>query len=374
MTTLTTGDTDAMADTTSPASADGDTTAALRLRDLHTTFSSRGLTVHAVRGVDLDLHPGEITVLLGESGSGKSVTAKSIMRLYGGNASFAGTVELDGRGDLLAAGPKEMLSVRGPEIALIPQDPSAALDPLRRIGAQIVEVLRQHKAAPDRGAAKARALELLGQVGIPDPARVYRSFPHELSGGMRQRAVIAIAVSCDPRVLIADEPTTALDVTVQAQILALFRSLIDRMGSAVLLVTHDVGVAEEVGDRIGVMYAGRIVEYGPAADVLGAPRHPYTRALLDSIPTPGVARGQLRSITGQPPVSGELPPGCAFAPRCPQAHDRCRATDPVLVDLPGRRLAACHLLTAEPAGTTPEPGTGAPAPALDPTGNEESAA
>ena len=368
MTTLTTSsDTGAMADTTP---ADGDVPATLRLRDLHTTFSSRGLTVHAVRGVDLDLHPGEITVLLGESGSGKSVTAKSIMRLYGANATFAGTVELDGRGDLLAAGPKEMLSVRGPEIALIPQDPSAALDPLRRIGAQIVEVLRQHKAVPDRAAAKARALELLGQVGIPDPARVYRSFPHELSGGMRQRAVIAIAVSCDPRVLIADEPTTALDVTVQAQILALFRSLIDRMGSAVLLVTHDVGVAEEVGDRIGVMYAGRIVEYGPAADVLGAPRHPYTRALLDSIPSPGVERGRLRSITGQPPVSGELPPGCAFAPRCPDAHDRCRAADPVLVDLPGRRLAACHLLTPD---EDPAP-AGAAAGDTDPTDGEESAA
>jgi len=383
MTTLaTTSDADTMADGPTPAgrdSAGGDSNATLRLRDLHTTFSSRGLTVHAVRGVDLDLHPGEITVLLGESGSGKSVTAKSVMRLYGANATFAGTVELDGRGDLLAAGPKEMLSVRGPEIALIPQDPSAALDPLRRIGAQIVEVLRQHKAVPTKAAAKARALELLGQVGIPDPARVYRSFPHELSGGMRQRAVIAIAVSCDPRVLIADEPTTALDVTVQAQILALFRSLIDRMGSAVLLVTHDVGVAEEVGDRIGVMYAGRIVEYGPAADVLGAPRHPYTRALLDSIPSPGVARGQLRSITGQPPVSGELPPGCAFAPRCPDAHDRCRATDPVLVDLPGRRLAACHLLSpddgpaAASAGAAGSTTTAGPE-GTDRTEGEESAA
>jgi len=304
------------------------------------------------------------------------------MRLYGANATFAGTVELDGRGDLLAVGPKEMLSVRGPEIALIPQDPSSALDPLRRIGAQIVEVLRQHKAVPAKAAAKARALDLLGQVGIPDPARVYRSFPHELSGGMRQRAVIAIAVSCDPRVLIADEPTTALDVTVQAQILALFRSLIGRMGSAVLLVTHDVGVAEEVGDRIGVMYAGRIVEYGPAADVLGAPQHPYTRALLDSIPTPGVERGRLRSITGQPPVSGELPPGCAFAPRCPEAHKRCRVTDPVLVDLPGRRLAACHLLTTNPdnpdgpahPGGPVDAAAGPATDAPDPTGNEESAA
>ena len=318
----------------------------LRISDLHTVFRSRGLTVAAVRGVDLDLHPGEITVLLGESGSGKSVTAKSVMRLYGANASFSGAVELEGR-DLLSLPPKEMLAVRGAEIAMVPQDPTAALDPLRRIGAQLVEVLRQHKVVPNKAAAQARALELLDQVGIPDPKRVYRSFPHELSGGMRQRAVIAIAVSCDPKVLIADEPTTALDVTVQAQILDLFQRLIAELHSAVLLVTHDVGVAEEVGDRVGVMYAGRIVEFGPAAEVLNTPRHPYTRALLDSIPTPGVERGRLRSIVGQPPVSGEIPAGCAFALRCPHAFARCRSVDATLISVGERRQAACHLLEEE---------------------------
>ncbi len=334
-----------MSTTTAPgaaeAAADGAPT--LRIRGLETTFSSRGLTVGAVRGVDLDLRPGEVTVLLGESGSGKSVTAKSVMRLYGSSARFGGTVELDGR-NLLALDRKAMLAVRGAEIAMVPQDPTGALDPLRRIGAQIVEVLRQHKVVSSKAAAAQRALELLDQVGIPDPRRVARSFPHELSGGMRQRAVIAIAVSCSPKVLIADEPTTALDVTVQAQILELFRGLIGELGSAVLLVTHDVGVAEEVGDRVGVMYAGRIVEFGPAAEVLRSPRHPYTRALLDSIPTPGLARGELRPITGQPPISGEFPPGCAFAPRCPHAMDRCHHSDAVLVEVGIGRRAACHLL------------------------------
>lgn len=324
--------------------------AALRIRGLCTTFVSRGLTVPAVRGVDLDLHPGEVTVLLGESGSGKSVTAKSVMRLYGPNARLSGSVTLAGR-ELLDMPAKEMLSIRGADIALVPQDPTAALDPLRRIGTQIVEVLRQHRVVPSKKAAVARALELLDHVGIPDPPRVLRSFPHELSGGMRQRAVIAIAVSCDPAVLIADEPTTALDVTVQAQILDLFRRLIREMNSAVLLVTHDVGVAEEVGDRVGVMYAGRIVEIGPSTDVLQSPRHPYTRALLDSIPTPETMRGQLRSITGQPPVSGEIPAGCAFAARCPHAFDTCTARDAVLVRVAERRRAACHLIEADGAAT-----------------------
>ncbi|MFN0030102.1 MAG: ABC transporter ATP-binding protein [Acidimicrobiales bacterium] len=315
----------------------------LRVVDLNTTFRARGLTVHAVRDVNLELYPGEITVLLGESGSGKSVTARSVMRLYGPGAELSGRVELEGR-ELLSLSPKAMLPIRGAQIAMIPQDPTAALDPLRRIGAQLVEVLRQHSMVPNRKAASVRALELLDQVGIPDPPRVARSFPHELSGGMRQRAVIAIAVSCNPKVLIADEPTTALDVTVQAQILDLFGRLIGELGSAVLLVTHDVGVAEEVGDRLGVMYAGRIVEFGPAGAVLRDPRHPYTRALLDSIPTPGVERGRLRSIVGQPPVSGELSPGCAFANRCPHALSTCNETDAELQAVGIGRTAACHLL------------------------------
>jgi oligopeptide/dipeptide ABC transporter ATP-binding protein len=323
----------------------------LRLSDLRTTFSSRGLQVAAVRGVDLDLRPGEITVLLGESGSGKSVTAKSVMRLYGGYAAITGKAELEGR-DLLTMSRSEILAVRGADVALVPQDPTAALDPLRRIGAQMIEVLRLHKAVPNKAAAKARSLELLDIVGIPDPPRVFRSFPHELSGGMRQRAVIAIAVSCDPKVLIADEPTTALDVTVQAQILDLFLSLVKRLQSAVLLVTHDVGVARQVGDRVGVMYAGRIVEYGPAAEVLDNPRHPYTRALLDSMPTPEVERGDLRSITGQPPVSGQLPSGCAFHPRCPSCFAPCPDVDPELMDAGPGRLAACHLLTASDVPVT----------------------
>jgi len=319
---------------------------ALCIRGLHTGFRARGLTVPAVRGVDLDLHAGEVTVLLGESGSGKSVTAKSVLRLYGPSATISGEVELEGSNLLDLDGP-QMRAIRGASVALVPQDPTGSLDPLRRIGSQIIEVLRQHRIAPTRSAARSRALELLAEVGIPDPDRVARSFPHELSGGMRQRAVIAIAVACRPQVLIADEPTTALDVTVQAQILDLFRTLVRELDVALLLVTHDVGVAEEMGDRIGVMYAGKIVEYGAAAEVLRTPMHPYTRALLESIPRPGVSRGGLLSIVGQPPISGELPPGCPFAPRCSSALDRCHEEEPQLVALGATRSASCHLSASE---------------------------
>jgi len=320
-----------------PPTEDGPT---LRCEQLRTTFSSRGLEVDAVRGVDLELRAGEITVLLGESGSGKSVTARSIMRLHGGNAKVTGSVELLGE-ELLDLTPGQMLDVRGSRIAMVPQDPTAALDPLRRVGAQIVEVLRRHDQVESRRAARERAIELLDMVGIPDPSRVAKSFPHELSGGMRQRVVIAIAISCGPEVLIADEPTTALDVTVQAQILALFRQLAEELGSAVLLVTHDVGVAAEVGDRVGVMYAGLLVEFGPATEVLDDPHHPYTAALLDSIPVPGTPRGELQPILGQPPVSGEIPAGCAFAPRCRHALPECSGSVPDLVATGSDRLAAC---------------------------------
>jgi oligopeptide/dipeptide ABC transporter ATP-binding protein len=329
-----------------------DVSPSLRIRDLRTTFSSRSLTVDAVRGVDLDLFPGQITVLLGESGSGKSVTARSVLRLYGRGAKVTGSAELGGV-DLLSLSPGEMLAVRGAEVAMVPQDPTASLDPLRRVGAQLVEVLLQHKVVPGRKEARERSLELLASVGIPDPPRVARSFPHELSGGLRQRVVIAIAVSCDPQVLLADEPTTALDVTVQAQILDLFAGLAKRLGSAVLLVTHDVGVAAEVGNQVGVMYAGRIVEFGPVDEVLTDPRHPYTAALLRSIPTPGVERGRLKSIQGQPPVSGQIPAGCPFAPRCPSALPACTEHDPDLLPVGRGRLAACPV--EAPAVPVPVP-------------------
>lgn len=312
----------------------------LTVTDLRTTF--RG-DITALQGVSFSLDAGEVLVLLGESGSGKSVTARSIMRLYGKQAAISGSVQLDDQ-DLTALSEADMQKVRGGLIGLVPQDPTGALDPLRSIGSQLVEMLRVSGAVPRRRDAKTRALELLSMVGIPDPARVAQSRPHQLSGGMRQRAVIAIAVACEPRVLIADEPTTALDVTVQAQVLELFLDLQKSLGMAMILVTHDVGVAEEIGGTIGVMYAGRLVETGPASEVLRAPHHPYTKGLMDSLPRPGVERGQLPVIPGRPPMTGEQIEGCPFAPRCALVQDQCRAERPPLLQVGPNRSAACPVV------------------------------
>ncbi len=319
------------------------TAPALEVKDLTTTFGSKDRAVRAVAGVSFTLAKGSTLVLLGESGSGKSVTARSIMRLYSRNAAIAGSVKLDGE-ELTTLSESAMRQYRGGRIALVPQDPTGALDPLRSIGSQLVEVLRAHGMERDRKSAQARALELLALVGIPDPRRVARSRPHQLSGGMRQRAVIAIAVSCEPEVLIADEPTTALDVTVQAQVLELCLDLQRSLGTALILVTHDVGVAEEIGGSVGVMYAGRLVETGPVDAVLAAPRHPYTQGLLDSLPTPGVPRGQLPVIAGRPPLTGEQFPGCPFAPRCPQVRDSCLTARPPLLDIAPQRRSACPVV------------------------------
>jgi oligopeptide/dipeptide ABC transporter ATP-binding protein len=243
--------------------------------------------------------------------------------------------------DISAADERQLQAVRGERIALVPQDPSGALDPLRSVGSQLVEVLRQHNIVPTRAQARERAVELLRLVGIPDPQRVVKAYPHQLSGGMRQRVVIAIGVSCNPQVLIADEPTTALDVTVQAQILELFGALQDSLQMAILLVTHDVGVAREVGDEIAVMYAGRIVEHGPTAEVLDAPAHPYTAALLASVPTPGIARGRLSPIPGRAVLAGESISGCPFAPRCHRAVASSWLVEPDLVSIEPGRFVAC---------------------------------
>ncbi|WP_236796109.1 ABC transporter ATP-binding protein [Amycolatopsis sp. GM8] len=318
----------------------------LEVTDLTTTFVAGRRRTEVVRGVSFTIRRGETMMLLGESGSGKSVTARSIMRLYGSSADVGGSVRLAGR-ELLELPEQQLRAIRGGQIALVPQDPTGALDPLRRIGSQLAEVLGVHGVEGVKTAARRRAEELLAMVGIPDPKRVADSYPHELSGGMRQRAVIAIAVSCDPQVLIADEPTTALDVTVQAQILELLADLQQRLGMAVLMVTHDVGVAADFGGRVGVMYAGRLVEDGPANEVLSTPRHPYTAGLLDSLPTPGVTRGSLRSIIGSPPPVGAFPAGCAFAPRCPQARPSCGHEDPPLVAVAEDRVAACPVVNAE---------------------------
>ena len=319
---------------------------ALTVADLRTSFRGGGRDIVAVQGVSFTLEPGEVMVLLGESGSGKSVTARSIMRLYGRSATVDGSVRLGDR-ELTTLPEAEMQKVRGREIGLVPQDPTGALDPLRSIGSQLVEMLRVNGPKRTRRELTARAYELLGLVGIPDPARVARSRPHQLSGGMRQRAVIAIAVACEPAILIADEPTTALDVTVQAQVLELFLDLQRRIGMAMILVTHDVGVAEEVGGKIGVMYAGRLVETGPAVDVLRTPVHPYTRGLMRSLPTPGIERGQLPVIAGRPPMTGERLTGCPFAPRCPLVQSQCRTERPPLVEVAPNRQAACPVVSKD---------------------------
>ena len=235
---------------------------------------------------------------------------------------------------------------------MVPQDPTGSLDPLRRIGRQIVEVLRIHGVEATKAAASARAEQLLAGVGIADPRRVARSYPHELSGGMRQRAVIALAVACAPKVLIADEPTTALDVTIQAQVLELIAGLQQDQGMGMLMVTHDVGVARQVADRVAIMYAGRIVEEGPATEVLDHPRHPYTAALLAAVPTPQVERGQLQAIPGRPPSPAEVPvDACAFAPRCPAATDECRAQVPAPVVVGVTHRSSCLLAGTVAEGT-----------------------
>jgi oligopeptide/dipeptide ABC transporter ATP-binding protein len=319
---------------------------ALRVVELSTTFRTHSGDVEAVRSVSFEVEPGETLVLLGESGSGKSVTARSIMRLHGPRAKIEGEVMLAGE-SLLELDAEHMRRIRGDRVAMVPQDPSAALDPLRRIGKQITEVLLLHKICDSKSSAKARALDLLRQVGLPDPARAYRSYPHELSGGMRQRAVIAIGISCDPAVIIADEPTTALDVTVQAQILDLFADLQRRLDTALLMVTHDVLVAADIADVVAVMYAGRIVETGPAREVLDQPRHPYTKALLGALPRPGINRGNLESIPGAPPVAGQHFDGCAFADRCSFVEESCREKVPPLLQVGSRHLAACPVLNPD---------------------------
>jgi oligopeptide/dipeptide ABC transporter ATP-binding protein len=352
MTMLTDGQIHATSEQVAPgahASAKGvtvDSTTAdgtLRVTDLSVTFRRGGQSIEAVRGISLAVEPGKTLVLLGESGSGKSVSARSVMRLYGSSVAITGQVSL-GHVDLLSLSEMAMQDVRGRAIALVPQDASGTLDPLRRIGSQITEVLRRHRMVPTRAAARERAKELLDQVGISDPVRAMRSYPHELSGGMRQRALIAIAIACSPRILIADEPTTALDVTIQAQVLDLFASLQQQLGMGILLVTHDVGVARQIADRVAVMYAGRLVEEGSGTQVLEHPGHPYSAGLLGAVPTRETPRGGLHAIPGQPPAAGEQVRACAFAPRCPFVQDGCLERVPDLASVGPDHRAACPVV------------------------------
>ena len=325
----------------------------ITVEHLTVAFPAREGTGEVVRDVSLAISPGERVGLVGESGSGKSLTARAIMRLIPppgkvtkGTVLLGGTVLSGGTGPAPKAAPT---SWRGTSIAMITQDPLSSLNPLVRIGTQITEMLRYHRGL-GRADARARARELLRSVGIPDPARTLTRYPAVLSGGMRQRVALAIAISCDPRLLIADEPTTALDVTVQAQVLGLLERMTAEHGSAVLLISHDLGVVGTFCDRLLVMYAGRIVESGPTAEVIGHPAHPYTRALLASIPPlTGELPERLASIPGSPPHGGTAAPGCAFAPRCPVARAVCRQADPALLDVPAEgtgaadsHTAACH--------------------------------
>jgi peptide/nickel transport system ATP-binding protein len=309
-----------MVDTTSPAM--------VMLRDLQVSFVGGGKTVRAVNGVSLTVGPSETVALIGESGSGKSVTLRAIMRLHAERSTrIAGALEVDGR-DVLAMPPRELAALRGGTVAMIFQEPLLALDPVYTVGEQIVEAIRRHRKV-SKADAWAAALALFEKVRIPSPARRLDAYPHEMSGGMRQRAMIALALSCQPRVLLADEPTTALDATVQIQILLLLRELQQELGLAIVFVTHDIGAAAEVADRIAVMYAGRIVEQGPAQQVLAGPRHPYTLSLLKSRAHGAMEKGQrLKTIAGAPPDLSQLPPGCAFADRCAYALAACRQTQP----------------------------------------------
>ncbi|WP_119301496.1 ABC transporter ATP-binding protein [Dongia deserti] len=299
-----------------------------------------------VEEVDLDLAEGEVLGLVGESGSGKSITCRALMRLLPHDQLHiaGGSVTLKGR-DLARLDEAEMRKVRGVEIGMIFQNPSSHLDPVMRIGDQIAESVRYHEGASTKE-ARGRAVELLRQVGIPDPVRRVSAYPHEFSGGMRQRAMIAVALACRPKLLIADEPTTALDVTVQAQVLRLLLDLRDRLGLAILLVTHNLGVVAQTCDSLTVMYAGRIMERGPKRDLLRAPAHPYTEALLKCQPGSAKPAAQLPAIPGQPPLAGAFPPGCRFHPRCPRVADICRRERPALSPAQGPRVAACHFTSA----------------------------
>ena len=317
---------------------------ALEVRQLCARFALPNGQIHAVTDVALQVRRGETLALVGESGSGKSVTSLSLMRLLGSRAELAGEawVHTDEGApvDLLSLDEKQMLRLRGNRISMVFQEPMTSLNPVQRIGHQVEEALTVHGICK-RGEARARAVELLGKVGISDPASRARQYPHQLSGGMRQRVMIAIALACEPTVLLADEPTTALDVTVQAQILHLIRKLQREAGMAVVFITHDMGVVAQIADRVAVMYGGQIVETAPTVELFASSKHPYTRALLDSIPRPSEG-GTLRGIAGQIEAIVGAPTGCRFANRCPRVEARCSVEVPQETRVNDVHSVRCH--------------------------------
>jgi oligopeptide transport system ATP-binding protein len=316
----------------------------LQVNDLQISFSTYAGEVQAVRGVSFDLKRGETLAIVGESGSGKTVTAKSLLRLLpeantrikGGEAIFEGE-------DILKLSEQRMQKIRGKKIAMVFQDPMTSLDPTMKIGRQITESLKKHLGLSGQK-ARERAVELLTLVGIPNPGDRVKQYPHQFSGGMRQRVVIAIALACDPQILIADEPTTALDVTIQAQILELLRELQEKLGMSVILITHDLGVVAHTAHRVAVMYAGKVVETGTLREIFYDPQMPYTWGLLSSIPLPTADRSQeLIPIPGSPPDMADPPKGCPFTPRCPYAMRICAEEMPGYTTFSAEHKAACWL-------------------------------
>ena len=337
----------------------------LRVRDLKTYFvTEQGSgTARAVDGVSFEVHPGETLGIVGESGCGKTVTSLSILRLIPeppGHIRPGSFIEFEGR-NLLTLAPKELRAIRGNQIAMVFQEPMTSLNPVFTAGDQIGEAAVVHQGL-SRKAARRRAIDMLRLVGIPDPEERVDHYPHQLSGGMRQRVMIAMALICHPKLLIADEPTTALDVTIQAQILELLDRLQADLGMAVMLITHDLGVVAGSADRVIVMYAGQIVEQAPTVELFARPLHPYSEGLMASVPRidapPCQRHGRLHTIPGQVPAATAWPPGCRFHPRCPYAWDRCRQEEPPLLDAgtgePGTHTVRCWLLT-EPRRRTPRP-------------------
>ncbi|MDP6408149.1 MAG: ABC transporter ATP-binding protein [Planctomycetota bacterium] len=339
-----------MTDVTNKAAAE----TVLEVRDLHTCFDIEGESAWAVSGVSFDVHADEFLGIVGESGSGKSVTALSIMRLIPDPPGkiARGEIHFGGR-DLLSLDYREMHKVRGREIAMIFQEPMTSLNPVFTIGMQVAETLRHHEEI-SAAEARARAVEVLTQVGIPDAAKRLDDYPHQFSGGMRQRVMIAMALICRPRILIADEPTTALDVTIQAQILDLMKELLaSRRGSSVILITHDLAVVAETCQRVIVMYGGKIQEIADIEDLFDDPRHPYTRGLLDSIPTEQNKGKPLHAIPGNVPGILSFPAGCKYCTRCPEVIERCKIDGPPLVEVAPGHHVRCHLVEDQGAEGSP---------------------